>query len=68
MNKTLALIALLGLVSSPVLAAEGAAAPAAPAKAEKVVAKDAKGEAAKEGEVKAEDAAKEGEAKKEEKK
>lgn len=62
MNKTLALIALLGLVSSPVLANEAAA----PAKAEKVVAKDAKGEAAKEGEVKAEDAAKEGEAKKEE--
>lgn len=66
MNKTLALIALLGLVSSPVLANEGAA--AAPAKAEKVVAKDAKGEAAKDGEAKAEDAAKEGEAKKEEKK
>lgn len=59
MNKTLALIALLGLVSAPAFANE-AAAPAAPAKAEKVVAKDGdkKEEAKKEGEAKAEDAAK----------
>lgn len=59
MNKTLALIAALGLVASPVFAAEAAK----DAKAEKVVA----------GEAKKEEAAKEaapaaGEAKKEEKK
>ncbi len=56
MNKTLALIALLGLVSAPAFATEAAA----PAKAEKVVAKegDKKEEAKKEGEAKAEDAAK----------
>lgn len=63
MNKTLALIALLGLVSAPAFAsdpshAEKAAAPAV--KAEKVVAKDGKEEHKEE--------AKEGEAKKEEKK
>ena len=44
MNKTLALVALLGLVATPVFAAEAAK----EAKAEKVVAGEAK-EAAKEG-------------------
>jgi len=60
MNKTLALIALLGLVSAPAFANE--AAPAV--KAEKVVAKDAKEEAK---DAKA-DAKAEAEAKKDEKK
>lgn len=60
MNKTLALIALLGLVAAPAFANEApAAAPAV--KAEKVVAKDAKEEAKK-------DEAKKEEGKKEEKK
>ena len=55
MNKTLALIALLGLVAAPAFANEHAA----PAKAEKVVAKegDKKEEGKKEGEAKAEDKA-----------
>lgn len=78
MNKTLALIAALGLVASPVFAAEAAK----DAKAEKVVAGEAKAEAkeaakeAKEAAKEAKDAAKDakeaapaaGEAKKEEKK
>ncbi len=56
MNKTLALVALLGLVAAPAFANEAPKAEvAAPAKAEKVVAKE---EAKKDGEVKAEDAAK----------
>lgn len=56
MNKTLALVALLGLVAAPAFANEAPAAhatPAAPAvKAEKVVVKD---EAKKDGEEKAAD-------------
>jgi hypothetical protein len=54
MNKTLALVALLGLVAAPAFANEApAAAPAAPAvKAEKVVVKD---EVKKDGEEKAAD-------------
>ncbi len=68
MNKTLALVALLGLVSAPVFAAETAK----DAKAEKVVAgeakKEAKAEAKKEGEKAAEAAPAAGEAKEEAKK
>jgi hypothetical protein len=47
MNKTLALIALLGLISAPAFANEAAKAPAAPAvHADKVVAKEGKAKAA----------------------
>ncbi len=57
MNKTLALIALLGLVSAPAFANETNAAPAAaPVKAEKVVVKDGK-EEAKKDEAKKDEAA-----------
>jgi len=61
MNKTLALVALLGLVAAPAFANEAAKAPvAAPAvKAEKVVAKE---DAAKEGEMKTEETAKDAKA------
>jgi len=49
MNKTLALVALLGLVAAPAFANEEAKAPVAtPAKAEKVVAKEHHSEAKKE--------------------
>ncbi|MDX2073971.1 MAG: hypothetical protein SFX19_06365 [Alphaproteobacteria bacterium] len=61
MNKTLALVALLGLVATPVFAADAAK---TDAKAEKVVA--GKEEAAKEGEKAADAAPAAGEAKKEE--
>ncbi len=62
MNKTLALIAALGLVASPVFAAEAAK----DAKAEKVVAGEAKKEEAKKEEAAKEAAPAAGEEKKEE--
>ena len=66
MNKTLALVALLGLVAAPAFATQAPAAHPAPAqavKAEKVVVKDSKEEAKKDGEEKAVDAKKDGEGK-----